>query len=57
MEYKVVSGVSTNIKGAVPGLVNEVQKLIEEGFKPQGGIAISEDESGWVKVCQAMIKE
>jgi len=56
MEYRVVCGLSNNINGAISGLVNEVQKLIEEGYKPQGGIAISEDEAGGVKVCQAMIK-
>jgi len=57
MEYRVVCSVSANIKGANTGLVNQIQNLIEEGFKPQGGISVSENDAGWITVCQAMVKE
>ena len=46
MKYKLVKTVTYN------GLVKEVNYLIDEGWKPQGGIM--EDSSG--KCLQAMIK-
>ena len=57
MKYKVVCGTAGIANGAAKELEKEVEKLIKEGYKPFGSLAMCENETGWVSICQAMIKE
>lgn len=64
MQYKVVSYLMKNIiddrsvldaSRKIEGLVNDA---IKDGWKPQGGVAISHaDKIGMISIAQAMIKE
>ena len=59
MEYKVVYGQVNGLKG----VENEVNRLIKEGWKPQGGIAVVSYKELYERnvikdhFFQAMIKE
>ena len=59
MDYKVVYGQGLSIVGAVAELEQEVDDLIMDGYKPQGGVSVTTEDSNsnWITVCQAMIKE
>ena len=58
MEYQIVSYSGYGLPETTKYFASVVNKLIEKGWNPQGGISItynSEWNSCWV--CQAMIKE
>lgn len=58
MDYKVVYGQGLSVVGAVNELQQEVDELIMDGYKPQGGVSVTADaDSDYITVCQAMIKE
>ena len=61
MSYKIVRAFSSNLGNAEDKLTEEVNKLIKDGWKPQGGIAIYEFHDTatitTIIVSQAMIKE
>jgi len=57
MQYKVVYATSTVMKGAVTKIEKEVEELIKQGYSPQGGVSVSQNDSEWITVCQAMVKE
>lgn len=51
MEYRIVEGAQVMQK-----FIDEVNKLMKEGWRPQGGIAVIDNENAWYYY-QAMIKE
>ena len=61
MTYKIVRGLGNYLDVAENNLTKEVNKLIEDGWKPQGGIAIYAcpvtNTVTNIFVSQAMIKE
>lgn len=57
MNYKIVNGWGTTLIKAEKSLEYRVEKLLKDGWKPQGGIAISQCYAKFVTVSQAMIKE
>jgi len=60
MDYKIIYAYSMNRTYAVDFLTKDVQKHIEMGWKPQGGVSIATevyDGELWFTICQAMIKE
>ncbi|MDD5094138.1 MAG: DUF1737 domain-containing protein [Dehalococcoidia bacterium] len=50
MEYKVI------MEGPLEKLEAKVRQAIAEGWKPQGGIAVSMTSLGMLRFAQAMVK-
>ena len=61
MEYKIVfRQISSRIGLAQEGFEKEVNKLISEGWKPQGGVTLDREKVGHTYryiMIQAMIRE
>lgn len=56
MEYSVITTSDPDLYKAIDELVIRVQRLCNEGYKPQGGISIAASKNGWVYASQAMVK-
>lgn len=61
MQYKVVDAYSyTTLADAISNLEYEVKKLLEDGWKPQGGVTITVYQGYSTDRCcvaQAMVKD
>lgn len=58
MEYKIITSYDDAcLSNATDRLEKEVEKFIKDGWKPLGGIAITQSKSNFIEVAQAMIKE
>lgn len=57
MKYQVAYGIGMHFSEALDDLEEDVKKLCEKGFKPQGGISITVDPDGACIAAQAMIKK
>ena len=56
MEYRIVYFERYSSDELVKVLTEEVNRLMREGWMPQGGISIVKDELGFYNAYQAMIK-
>ena len=50
MHYVVAVGVAKKLEDAIEGLKEEVKKLCESGYKPNGGVSISEEPGKFMAV-------
>lgn len=60
MNYKILEAQDTQRSDAITELQAEVYRLMQAGWKPQGGVSIATESHGYsvyYTVCQAMIKE
>lgn len=58
MQYQIVYGSSERyLIDALKELQVEVEKLLQKGFKLQGGVSILSEKSGRTAACQAMVKD
>lgn len=58
MQYQIVYGSSERyFFDALKELQVEVEKLLQKGFKPQGGVSITLGRGYSYIACQAMVKE
>ena len=60
MDYKIAHAKDDYLYKVQIDLKNEVNRLMLEGYKPQGGVSIATKIHGhtvWYILCQAMIKE
>lgn len=55
MQYKVVTAHQQFMYDAIRELEKEVNKLIRDGWKPVGGVSITQDQ--YFRAAQAMGKE
>ena len=57
MKYKVISVEHCTKDKAIEQLTEQVNELLEKGWRPQGGIAIAQIHAEWFLVAQAMLKK
>ena len=57
MQYDVVFFENYDIVEALKMTKEEVNRLSKEGWKPQGGIFVNQNEEGFYQIFQAIIKE
>lgn len=57
MKYDVIFFERHNLLEGLDVMKGEVQQLCDEGWKPQGGIFINQNERGDYQIFQAVIKE
>lgn len=60
MNYKILVKRKDSLCEATIELEKEVRIIMQEGWKPQGGVSIATDRMGYstyYTACQAMIKE
>ena len=57
MKYQIISAVGENMTEACSKLEKRVKFCLSYGWKPQGGISVTTDTTGFCHACQAMIKE
>ena len=59
MDYKIARAYDECLYKVQKNLENEVNRLMLEGYKPQGGVSIATEKRGhavWYILCQAMIR-
>ena len=56
MEYAVIQTSDPDLYKAIDKLIITVQRLCNEGWKPQGGISIAATKNGRAYASQAMVK-
>ena len=52
-QYKIVAG---DVTSHIDDFEAKINDLIAEGWEPQGGVAVFEDEGGRIYMYQAMVR-
>lgn len=56
MKYCTVHGQGNDPCDALEQLDEKVNKMLQEGWEPQGGVAVTFTDYEWFYACQALIK-